>query len=523
MHTPTAEQVAIYDAALHTRKNLMVKSYAGCGKSTTLEGMYRALQAATDAGERPPRSSIILAFNKKIAEDMKKRVPASVVVRTFNSLGHIAWMRTLPRSIPITLDDRKTGRIISDLLKGLGGSNDEELWENVRNLVSRGQGAGIVPKKFEHAWRGLRPDTREMWEEVADDAWIDISNGATVDVARAALAISCEEAFKGTISFDDQIYMPLFFGGRFPRFADVGVDEAQDLNLLNHLQIKKIREDRLFVVGDPCQAIYGFRGAASDSMERLRELAPEDSWLDLKLTTTFRCPPEVVARQLSHAPGFNSRKPEGHAIVRELPPFRQWTLQDLPEAHDLAFLCRNVAPLVDVAFLMLKQGVIPNMLGRDIGKNLISLAKKVSGKEKDLPIEDFIPKLEDWYKTEKDLAILNGKEHKLEGLQDRYESIKSVIEAVAPKTVKDLLDAIDELFSRSSSGPVLATIHRSKGLEWTNVVHLDPWRVPSRQAQAVAQRGDGVALQQEMNLRFVAETRTLKNLILADAQNFQGV
>jgi hypothetical protein len=43
------------------------------------------------------------------------------------------------------------------------------------------------------------------------------------------LTDSIRLAYEGQIDFDDQIYMPTLFGGTFPRFPLVMVDEAQDL------------------------------------------------------------------------------------------------------------------------------------------------------------------------------------------------------------------------------------------------------------------------------------------------------
>jgi DNA helicase-2/ATP-dependent DNA helicase PcrA len=47
------------------------------------------------------------------------------------------------------------------------------------------------------------------------------------------------------------------------RFRHVLVDEAQDLNPLQHQLVDLLRMgvDDLFIVGDPAQAVYGFNGA----------------------------------------------------------------------------------------------------------------------------------------------------------------------------------------------------------------------------------------------------------------------
>jgi hypothetical protein len=46
------------------------------------------------------------------------------------------------------------------------------------------------------------------------------------------------------------------------------------------------------------------------------------------------------------------------------------------------------------------------------------------------------------------------------------------------------------------------------------VVHLDPWRIPSKWAKSEAARI------QEANLRYVIETRPKKALVLANIEDF---
>ena len=57
-------------------------------------------------------------------------------------------------------------------------------------------------------------------------------------------------------------------------------------------------------------------------------------------------------------------------------------------------------------------------------------------------------------------------------------------------------------------------------MEWPLVVHLDPWRIPSKQAQMAVAAGNAAPLLQEYNLKYVAETRTKHTLIEASAEEF---
>jgi superfamily I DNA/RNA helicase len=58
--------------------------------------------------------------------------------------------------------------------------------------------------------------------------------------------------------------------------------------------------------------------------------------------------------------------------------------------------------------------------------------------------------------------------------------------------------------------------HKAKGLEWNTVYHLDPQRVPSPWAKT------DEAIEQELNIRYVIETRSKQNLFFVKLENFTG-
>jgi F-box protein 18 (helicase) len=80
--TPTPEQAAIIEAARDTKENLLINALAGAAKTSTLVMIAQAL---------PVGPILSLAFNKRIAEEMKKRLPGHVDCRTLNAIGHRVW------------------------------------------------------------------------------------------------------------------------------------------------------------------------------------------------------------------------------------------------------------------------------------------------------------------------------------------------------------------------------------------------------------------------------------------------
>jgi len=160
------------------------------------------------------------------------------------------------------------------------------------------------------------------------------------------------------------------------------------------------------------------------------------------------------------------------------------------------------------------------MLGRDIGKNLIALSKKLLPLD-GLPAAACVKLVNEWAVREIDLARANDKEEKVAGIEDRQECLIAVLESSGAQNAGALRAALDNLFSRDTGKVTLSTGHRAKGLEWDVVLHLDPWRVPSKYARQKAQEGHTAPLQQELNLRYVIETRAKHVLIEANGEDFQ--
>jgi len=138
-----------------------------------------------------------------------------------------------------------------------------------------------------------------------------------------------------------------------------------------------------------------------------------------------------------------------------------------------------------------------------------------------MPAAAIAARIQDWCERECALAQANGKEHKVDGIQDQAECLQAVLSGAECRDAKDLRTQLEQLFAREQGVVTLSSIHKSKGLEWDLVLHLDPWRLPAKQAKKAAEMGDDRALKQEWNLKYVAETRTKKVLVEARMEDFQ--
>lgn len=77
------------------------------------------------------------------------------------------------------------------------------------------------------------------------------------------------------------------------------VDEFQDINPIQYELIKlwNRKGKQLFVIGDPDQSIYGFRGSSSECFSQLRNDAGE--LLEIALSANYRSTPEILETALS--------------------------------------------------------------------------------------------------------------------------------------------------------------------------------------------------------------------------------
>lgn len=522
--SPTDEQCAIISAVADpAAASVMVEAGAGTAKSTTLQ--------LAAPGIRIP--ALGLAFNRAIAKELQPKLPSNFTVKTFNGLGYGAWIRANPSVTRFEMDERKLGKLVSQTAKDRKISLSSDSWDSCRRLVSGAMNAGLSPGDI---GTPLVADTPESWLEIADALWIPREDTEFLtDIAREVLERDIELARSGIISFDDQVYCSAILGGQFPRYPVLFADESQDLSPLNHQMLRhSIRPDgRLVAVGDSRQAIYAFRGADSESMDNMRKIMP--SWTDRQLTMTFRCPAVIVKRQLQHYPAYRAApgNPEGafHAIqpadtppeAMDLQQMYGWSIpvirQLYPEGRSLAVLCRNNAPLLSLAFKLIRGGYGCQVLGRDIGKGLQALSRKILPDDS-APATSCVLAITDWLEREESLARANGKEEHISGIRDRGESLLACHEGSGARSAGELRAVIQQLFEKTSGQIVLSTIHRAKGLEWDTVVHLDSFRIPSKFARRAVAAGDRSQMKQEMNLRYVCETRTRFLLVNANLEDY---
>lgn len=474
---PTQEQINIVSAATETSDNLLISALAGAAKSSTLELIGRAL---------PNIGALVLAFNKKIADELKPRLPERYTVKTLNALGHAAWRESIGKKL--FLDDDKDAKLLKSLIGDLDLTERDLAWESFPDLIRAIKylkSAGYVPDKLAAKHKGQPLVTDAMLDDHFEVKFADFER----DLIYRTCFRSCELAFEGTIDFSDQLLMPTVFRGIFLNYPLIMVDEAQDLSELNHRMLEKLirGRNRLIAVGDQRQAIYAFRGAHEEGMDLLRR---RFNMTELTLSTTFRCPTAVVEHVRWRAPHMQAwaDNPNNPGVVRELP---SWSLSSIEDGDTI--ICRNNAPLLGLALALLRSGRYPYLWGNDITKTLVSTMKKLGPES--MSRQSAIEALAEW-RAKQEKRVKN-----LDVLEDKYQSI--LLFFAEAKTLKDAIRAAETVF-RAEGRINLLTGHKSKGFEWPKVYFLDE--------ELVRDKG------QDPNLRYVIATRAKRELIYINSK-----
>lgn len=491
----TKEQEAIL-AQAKSSDSLIITALAGAAKTTTLCLLAKKL---------PLVPTLCCAFNKKIADEMGKRMPGHIQCSTMNSLGHRAWGAKLGRRL--SLDADKGYTILSELMERQTPEQKKKLGEvfaAVLRAVRLAKSSGYVPEKFKTLGKGLI-HLDDFLDSVAAD--IDIEpDDEFIDWFHHCLETSITQAFEGRIDFDDQIYMSTLFGAAFTKFAIIMVDEAQDLSPLNHEMLRKMFGGRLIAVGDPYQAIYAFRGAHIGSMDLLKQ---EFNCKELFLSISFRCPKAVVERAKMRAPNMQAPDWAKEGEVRRL---GEWTADDLHDGDWV--ICRNNAPLFGIALKMIRAGRGVQIRGNEIGKALIKILDKMGPGT--MPREQVLSGIEAWQKKELEKA----RESRKAGINDRADCLR--VFAEFGQTLQESIAYAQHLFEMSGQ-IVFMTGHKSKGLENPRVWHLDSYLIPSKFALRCAEEGDNSKLDQERNLRYVIETRSQDFLGFIATEDYRAI
>lgn len=470
----TYQQAIFSHVAGNGNGNLIVEAVAGSGKTTTI----------VEATKRVNGTVLFLAFNKSIATELKAR---GVNARTFHSL-----------CFGVVLNARQQRDVCTDKLRRLiaEAMTAGHVTERQEKLYGAFAGKLVGLARQSGIGTHLMDDTAAAWFDLVAHHGLELDDEEAnmddaVAFARNLLTTSNADA---RVDFDDLLYIAVRERLSLPKFDVVFVDEAQDTNAIQREILRKVRRNersRIIAVGDPSQAIYGFRGADSES---LNNIAAEFNAARLPLSVSYRCGQQIV--ELARTIVAHIEPAEGAQAGAVVDFDTKWNIHSM-QAGDLV-VCRTTRPIIALGYKMLKARKPVHIMGKDIGEGLVALINRMKAKGVDM----LTLKLEAYKERECAKLIAAKNEAKAEAIADKVDALLAVIEGTpeTERTVPGIIAAIRSMFADKANAVTLATIHKAKGLEADRVFWLNS-KQPIKWARQPWQ------LQQEANLRYVAITR----------------
>lgn len=527
MSNLTIEQQAVSDlAASNPTTHILVKALAGTGKTSTILKTLPRLKG----------SSAIMAFNKSIAEEVKSMLTIEqqlmCQVGTVHSFGFGAWRRKMGNKrcyvkgsklydhLSTVLNQGRFNRLAAAIEDGRDG---------IRPLIvtlanNAKQGALGVNSPFFHY---PQVNDHSAYEAIVDhnELWSDLEATHVPEslIFEAAIElVRLNNADLQNLDFNDMLYFPLLYNADFQQFNNVIIDEAQDLNAPRIEIAMRSSNRRVIGVGDPHQAIYGFSGALSDSMDKLREAMLKTAPVEeLPLSVCFRCDPNIIAEAQAIVPAIQHRftlpnMPD--PTSEQLGTVDELSIVDLinpthaayPKMGD-AILCRLNRPIVATAFQLLKNKTRARIEGRDIGRMLMKLLDSILFGKDDAPVDTWVDLVETYVAE----CIANAGSDKklarrLPQIEDSAECLVIMLEEMTYANLSEFRKQVEDLFQDDitpGTSVILSSVHKAKGREWPRVYLLgrDDY-MPHPMAKTEWQ------LEQEDNLIYVAVTRAERHL-----------
>ena len=460
--TPTGEQAAIV-AAAHAGHDLVVEAGAGTGKTSTLKLIAQA---------SPHRRGIYVAYNRAIAADAKRAFPAHVTCATAHALAFRAVGRRYAHRLNAPrVPARQTARLLG-ITRPLRLDPDR--------VLAPEQTARVVMETITRFCYSAAPEPAPghvpgNLPGLDDPAALAVLRRVVVPLARRAWDdLSSPD---GRLRFTHDCYLKLWqlSDPRLP--CDyVLFDEAQDANPCVAAVVDRQVHAQRILVGDSCQAIYGWRGAI-DALARF----PADQ--RLVLSQSFRFGPAIAAEAnrwlaLLDAPLRLRGSTRLHSRVGPLP-------------RADAVLCRTNAEAVRQVLLGVDQARRVALVGggepiRRLAQAAISLK---AGRGTDHP-ELFA------FQTWAEVQDYAANDH-------AGADLKVLVDLIDSHGPEQLIYLVDQLVPETDADLVVSTAHKAKGREWPTVRLAGDFAGPD-------QRGDGRPAEvprAEAMLAYVAVTR----------------
>lgn len=394
------------EAVLHKEGPCLVIAGAGSGKTKVLTTRIANL---IESGV-PSYQILAITFTNKAAKEMKERIASltsfnDAFVGTFHSFG----MRIIRENVEALnmkrnftiLDSDDVISLIKRILKEKGYEPKVVSPYFVRSKISFIKNEMLTTYEIEKYFN-------DDLEKIAYEVYLEYNNILQKN---------------NSVDFDDLLRLPVLLFERRPdileiyqnRYRYILIDEYQDTNEVQYKMVKLLAKKRrnLFVVGDPDQSIYQFRGANYKNILNFEKDYPdtkvislEDNYRSTKMildaaNDVIRNNQNRKEKNLKSHHGDGAKikymramdeKEEGHFIIKEIKKL----LEEGYSKKDMAVFYRTNAQSRSLEEQFLKSNIPYKVVGsfyfysRKEIKDLISYLKLILNPEDDISLRRVI-------------------------------------------------------------------------------------------------------------------------------------
>jgi superfamily I DNA/RNA helicase len=497
--TPSNYQLDIFKFIEEGQGNAVINAVAGSGKTTTLVEAMKLINNKY--------STLFLAFNKSIREELERRVEnskLSVDVSTCHSHGFNTIINNIGKRPKI--DNLKYNKLLHGLFDYNISGNKKHFMDFIVDIDDK------LVNSFNVDWsdindrlrfrrnilqlsslsRMLLIDNYDDLERISHKYDIEITDNEHI------YALDLVHIGRKTINyidFTDMVYLPVYYKMDIDKYDMVFIDECQDLNSAQReLMLMTLGENSRFIaVGDKNQAIYAFAGADSESFNKLTRIP---NTITLPLSECYRCGSDILETIKDIVPDIIPHSSTGTGKFDD-----DAKIKDVKDG-DLV-LCRNVYPIVKLCLEYIKNNKKAYIIGSDIAQSLIQMitdTKKTNVIDVFSVLYDKLDTLCEKIMKTKGLSSFEAmKTNEYCSMEEKIETLEAI--SLNITTANKLIKLIEKIFNNTGEGIILSTIHKAKGLENARVFIIHPELLPSKHAKKPWQ------IEQEKNLKYVAYTR----------------
>lgn len=486
---PTDEQNNV--VALSKIHRLMkISAYAGAAKTSTL-------CMVADTHVVP---SLMLTFNKSLADEARGRFPAWVECRTTHSLAYASFgapMRTkLKRPMGAYKNVAGTGTEIAKYFKTGDFIYMVEGERETRKLKAGGVGVAIkeTVAKFEQS-ADTQMSNKHVSTTVCDQILLKDKNAMrsfrylVLNAAVKLWALRCDLRSDVLATHDTYLKLYQLSNPDLSKYEVLYLDECQDVNeVVLDIFLKQQEKCRLYAVGDGFQNIYSWRGAKNAMLEL--------DWPEAKLSKSFRFGQEIgdLADAILANNGTKITDVKGwERLSTDVAPKNSLPVTIWDEQYTMLF--RTNGALIFEAVDLMEAGKKVNLEidVSDFTKLLDSSIELKRGNMTKVKHESLV-QFASWEECGIEAEAVKGE-------------LQRVFNMVENGSVYKILGVLSKHVNVPNPDVTLTTAHKSKGREFDVVILADDFPSPINQA------GEWVGLNDmERNLIYVALTRTKKTL-----------